>query len=128
METLQSLHQTVEINQTTEYRQKIQQSQIAVPTLLHEKGYSAHCIPKTYEFALTKKNFILDKAPLPSRAWPFADNLLAWLVPEFKKNILEFHISNGPSLLQILTDEQVKVLDETMLQKLKLILMKMYTR
>jgi len=51
--------------------------------------------------------------------WHLVDRILCHYCPEYKKNVQEFYESDGPMLLELLSSEEIDLLDEKCLKHLK---------
>lgn len=72
------------------------------PSIGLRTSFAVSNLPLVCELARVCKEAIIPVLPAQTRAWPFEDRVLAYLLPSLHDDIIRFHAGDGPDLLGLL--------------------------
>lgn len=75
---------------------------LIAPRVALETSFLESNFPLMCELARVCRQVIVPVLPSQTRAWPFEDRVLAYLLPSLHDEIIRFHAGHGPDLLGLL--------------------------
>ena len=81
-------------------------------------SFASNVLPVTMGLAHGIRIVLSQQVSTYPCSWPFADRVLAWLLPEMQPDIARFHKDNGPTLMELFQHHQLESIDRGLFRQL----------